>query len=69
MADVTITVTMDEEVAMQLAQFCKRATFNDFCDLTEAHLPHDERQRRAYQMIGGIEAVQGALSETGIAPR
>ena len=54
MADITITVSMDEEVAMQLAQFCKRSTFNKFYDLTEAHLPHDERQRRAYQMIAGI---------------
>ena len=69
MADITITVAMDEEVAMQLAQFCKRSTFNEFYDLTEAHLPHDERQRRAYQMIAGIEAVQGALSEIRITPR
>jgi hypothetical protein len=69
MADITITVSMDEEVAMQLAQFCKRSTFNEFYNLTEAHLPYDERQRRAYQMIAGSEAVQGALSEIGIAPR
>jgi hypothetical protein len=52
----------------QLAQFCKRATFSEFYDLTEVYLPHDERQRCAYQMIAGIEAVQGALGEIGIAP-
>lgn len=69
MADVTITATMNEDVAMQLAQFCKRSTFDQFYDLTEAHLPHEERQRRAYQMIGGIEAVQRALGESGFAPR
>ncbi len=69
MADVTITVTMNEDLAMQLAQFCKRSTFDQFYDLTEAHLPHEERQRRAYQMIGGIEAVQRALSECGFSPR
>ena len=66
---VTIDVTMADEVAGQLAQFCKRSTFNIFYDLTEAHLPHEERQRRAYLMIAGIEAVQGALAEAGHAPR
>ena len=66
---VTIDVTMSDEAAGQLAQFCKRSTFNIFYDLTEAHLPHAERQRRAYLMIAGIEAVQGALAQTGHAPR
>jgi len=69
MTDITITVTVDEQVAIQLAQFYKRSTFNEFYDLTEAHLSNDERQRSAHQMIAGIEAVQGASSEIGIAPR
>jgi hypothetical protein len=69
MADITITATMNEEVALQLAQFCKRSTFDQFFDLTEAHLDHEERTRRAYQMIAGIEAVQRALDQSGFAPR
>lgn len=69
MADITIAVTMNEDVALQLAQFCKRSTFDQFFDLTEAHLSVEERTRRAYQMISGVEAVQGALSECGFAPR
>lgn len=70
MATVTISVTMDEDVAWQLAQFCKRSTFSQFYDLTEAHLDDEERKRRAYQMISGIGAVQGALSDqAGVEPR
>jgi hypothetical protein len=64
MSDVKITATLqNEDVAWQLAQFCKRSTFDQFYDLTE------ERKRRAYQMIAGIEAVQRALSEAGFEPR
>lgn len=67
---ITISVEMDEDVAYQLAQFCKRSTFSQFFDLTEAHEDHEVRQRRAYQMISGIEAVQAALAkQAGIAPR
>lgn len=66
---IRISVTMPEDVAYQLAQFCKRSTFNQFYDLTEAHLDDEERKRRAYQMIGGIEAVQKALAEQGYEPR
>lgn len=64
-----ITATMDDAAAFQLAQFCKRSTFNTFYEMTEAHLDHDERKTRAYQMIAGIEAVQRALSEAGFTPR
>lgn len=66
---VTITVELHPEVALQLAQFAKRSTFNTFYEFTEAHLPHDERQKRAYQMISGIEAIGAALAGTGYAPR
>lgn len=70
MAKVTLTVTIeDEEVAWQLAQFCKRSEFSDFFEHTEAHLQHDERNRRAYQMIAGIDAVQDGLREAGFDPR
>ena len=66
---IDVTATMTEEVALQLAQFCKRSTFNIFYELTEAHLTPDERKRCAYQMISGIEAVQAALTNAGFAPR
>jgi hypothetical protein len=66
---VTITATLTPEVAEQLAQFAKRATFVTFYEFTEAHLSHDERKERAYQMIAGIEAVGGALANAGHAPR
>lgn len=67
--EVVITATLAPEVALQLAQFCKRSTFSEFYDLTEAHLSHDERTTRAYQMITGIDAVSRALAEAGYAPR
>ena len=66
---IDVTATMTGDVALQLAQFCKRSTFNIFYELTEAHLPSDERKSRAYKMISGIEAVQAALANAGFAPR
>jgi hypothetical protein len=66
---VVFTTSMSDEQAAQLAQFAKRSTFNTFYAFTEAHFPHEERQRRAYLMIAGIEAVQGALASIGFAPR
>lgn len=66
---VTITVEFDDDVAAQLAQFCKRSTFDTFFNFTEAHLPHEERRERAYMMINGIERVQAALAKAGHAPR
>ena len=71
MTDSTIffTTSMSDEQAAQLAQFAKRSTFDTFYAFTEAHLPHEERQRRAYLMIAGVEAVQRALASIGFAPR
>ena len=66
---VTVTATMSQEQAEQLAQFAKRSMLDTFYELTEAHLPHDERTRLAYLMIGGMEAVQRALAEVGYSPR
>lgn len=66
---VTITAVMDDDVAWELAQFCKRSTFNTFYDYTEEHLPPVQRTALAYRMIGGIEAVQRALAEQGYSPR
>ncbi len=36
--EVSVSFTLTEEVAEQLAQFCKRSTFGTFYDFTEAHL-------------------------------
>ena len=69
MATTTITIEIDDAVAAQLAQFCKRSTFNTFYEYTEPHLADHERDQRAYQMIAGIECVQGALAQAGFAPR
>lgn len=66
---VTITATMDDDCAWELAQFCKRSTFHTFYEFTEAHLSQDERTALAYRMIRGIEAVQRALADHGYAPR
>jgi hypothetical protein len=66
---VTITAVMDDDVAWELAQFCKRSTFSTFYEFTEAHLPPDERTALAYRMIRGIEAVHAALAQQGYAPR
>lgn len=69
MDNITITVELTPNVALQLAQFAKRSTYETFYHFTEAHLPADERRRRAYLMISGIEAVGAALAEAGFAPR
>jgi hypothetical protein len=66
---VTFTVTLDDDSAWELAQFCKRSTFDTFFDFTEAHLSYDERRALAYRMIYGIEQVQRALAKAGYTPR
>lgn len=66
---IYIAVELNEDVALQLAQFCKRSTFDQFYELTEAHLSHDERVERAYKMISGIDVIAAALGKQGFAPR
>jgi hypothetical protein len=66
---ITITAELSEDQAWQLAQFCKRSTFGQFYELTEAHLNEEERRQRAYQMVAGIEAIQRALADQGYDPR
>lgn len=66
---VPITATMNKDVAYQLAQFCKRVSFSACFDLTEAHLSEDERTKKAYQMIAGLDAVAAGLEKEGFAPR
>jgi hypothetical protein len=64
-----ISVDLEPEVAEQLAQFCKRCSHDTFINLTEGHLSDNERTKRAYQMMYGIDAVASALSSAGISPR
>lgn len=66
---IQITVSMSEQIAWELAQFIKRSTFDMYLEMTEAHLPYEERKAKAYMMIAGIEAIGGALKETGAGPR
>jgi len=68
-AKITLTVTMDEEVAFQFAQFAKRSTLDTFAQFVEGHLSFEEAQQRAYQMQAGVMAVGKALADAGIAPR
>lgn len=58
-----------DEVAWQLAQLCKRISFQDCYELTEAHLEKEERNDRTYKMLAGMDAVALALKERGVAPR
>ena len=67
--EVAIAITMRADVAYQLAQFCKRSTFDTFFELTENHLTVDERTDLAYKMIAGIDAVAIGLRKAGFAPR
>lgn len=66
---VTITASMNADVAHQLAQFCKRVGFATAFDYTEAHLSQDERNTRAYQMLAGLDAVAAGLRDADFAPR
>lgn len=66
---VRFCVELDEEVAWELAQFIKRSCFGTYHELTEAHLSEEERNRRAYLMIAGVNEIQKALSEAGVSPR
>lgn len=59
----------DDVTAWQLAQFCKRSSFEAFYALTEPHFSHDERRELAYQMIAGINAVAKGLADAGFDPR
>jgi hypothetical protein len=66
---VTLTITIDEAVALQLAQFAKRSTLATFAQFVESHLPHEQAEERAYQMQAGVLAVGKALADAGFAPR
>ncbi|GJI98163.1 DUF7706 family protein [Duganella vulcania] len=69
MNEIELVLTMDRRTARELAQFAKRLGFQACYDLTEAHLPHEERIDKAYLMIHGMDLVARALSGAGFAPR
>lgn len=66
---VTLTITIDTAVAVQLAQFAKRSTLDTFAQFVEPHLPHEQAEERAYQIQAGVLAVGKALADAGFAPR
>lgn len=66
---IDINARLTDEVAWELAQFCKPSMFDQFYALIEAHLPHEERQWKANLVISGVDAVAAALRDKGYAPR
>ena len=66
---IVTAVLPNAAVAFQLAQFCKRSTFDTFYAMTEAHLSDDKRTALAYQMIAGLDAVSRGLADAGFSPR
>lgn len=65
MKPVTVIVELEsEEVALALAQFCKRAHFG-----TCERLSDPTRENEPQQMMDGLCAVQRGLREAGFAPR
>ena len=59
---VTLTLELDQNVAWELAQFCKRTSYQD---CAERSTSEDE----AYLMMDGVNAVMRGLAESGINPR
>jgi hypothetical protein len=62
MTEITIRLSLPEDEAEALAQFCKRAIFDDF--RTRA-----ATEAEAYQMIDAINRLRLALADAGFAPR
>jgi hypothetical protein len=60
--EITIQVTLTDDEAWQLAQFCKRITFSD---VRQCATSQDE----TYLMLWALEKVRKQLSEKGYAPR
>lgn len=59
---ITLTVEMNDEQALQFAQFLKRVSFNDYRELSTS-------KEEAYVMVEAGELVRKALAEAGYAPR
>ena len=59
---ITLTVEMNDEQALQFAQFLKRVSFNDYRELSTSN-------EEAHTMIEAGELVRKALAEAGYAPR
>lgn len=60
--EITITATLTDEQAWNLAQFLKRVCFSDFRNNAQ-----DEAE--AYSMIDAAERVRRALADAGYDPR
>ena len=60
--EITITATLTDEQAWNLAQFLKRVCFSDFRNNAQ---DDDE----AYSMIDAAERVRRALADAGYDPR
>ena len=60
---VQLAVGTPAEVASELAQFIRRATFTTYLNPIEAHLPRKEGKCGAPLMVSGAEAVMIELGE------
>jgi hypothetical protein len=49
--------------------FLKRTTYDQAYELTESWRGPEERERRAYMKIFGVDAVREGLEKAGYAPR
>jgi len=58
----TIEVELPDELAWALAEFCKRASYDDYRQRAASEQEADDMQNAA-------EKIRAALAEKGIAPR
>jgi hypothetical protein len=66
---MTIEINIENDrQALALAYFVKRMTFDMAYDASHGGT-HEEIKSMAYEIIGGILAVQKGLAEAGFAPR
>jgi hypothetical protein len=64
-----ITVTFrNEKAARAMAEFCKRATYNDAYNRAAGET-EEKRKARAYEMLEGLSDIQSALEKEGFCVR
>jgi hypothetical protein len=54
--------------AMELAYFCKRATFDDAYERSHGETEED-RESMAYRILSALEEIGSSLSKAGFSPR
>jgi hypothetical protein len=59
---------ISDEKAMDLAYFCKRATFDDAYERAHGET-EKERKSMAYRILSAIEEIGNSLRKAGFSPR